>query len=100
MNLDQRPRANCFLWLFSYRQSETSPQGFLPGKRRDAAHARLRCARMAFVCAVLAGMVGIGANRACGAGTLSFSPAAANFGVVAVGTFKSISVIVTNTGTA
>ncbi|HET6930537.1 MAG TPA: choice-of-anchor D domain-containing protein [Candidatus Acidoferrum sp.] len=34
------------------------------------------------------------------AGTLSFSPSAANFGNVQVGTAKSISVVVTNTGTA
>src|SRR5215470_15060264 len=100
MNWDHGPWANCFRLLFSYRQSKTSPQGLLQGRRPDAAHERLSCARMALVCALLAIVAGIGANRACGAGTLSFSPAAANFGNVTVGTSKSISVTVTNTGTA
>src|SRR6516225_1736357 len=45
-------------------------------------------------------LAGLTASSAHGAGTLSFSPTAANFGNVPVGTTKSITTTITNTGTA
>ncbi|HET7109053.1 MAG TPA: choice-of-anchor D domain-containing protein [Candidatus Acidoferrum sp.] len=53
------------------------------------------------ICALLACFLALTPERAeAAAGTLTFSPSAANFGNVQSGTSKSISVVVTNTGTA
>jgi hypothetical protein len=64
---------------------------------RDGGGLRLQATRWLQVWAVLA-CAGIGASAAHGAGTLTFSPAAASFGNVTAGSSATVAVTISNTG--
>jgi hypothetical protein len=94
---DHGPRATFPDRFFSIETPKTFP--------REVPQLRKRCdwrrARLLLALALLLCCAGMTPNTALGAiGTLSFSPTAANFGNVTVGTTKTISVTITNIGTA
>lgn len=101
MNRVQGPRAIWLNLFSSYKQTGTSSREFFPKKTSIVGRARGQWLRLIPICALLVCFAALTPQSAQAAvGTLSFSPSAANFGNVQAGTSKSISVVVTNTGTA
>jgi len=100
MNQANGPRAIRFDFSFHRKQSGLHRRKFFPNYSQRGETKGRRYASL-LACALLTGLAAITASGAhAAAGTLSFSPSAANFGNVQVGNTKSISVTVTNTGTA